>query len=732
MLYLRRYNVTLASGTAGSDLIRLSIRKTGSDTFATGSDWSPSAGDVKVSKDGGAQANIGTLPSYSNGSWEFTLTGTELSAKTIRVVISAAAIVPADFTVETFGNASAMYPTDYGDGVRLGMTALPNAAANATGGVYVIGGTGTTLAGTQTFNNTGTWTGNLTGSVGSVTGNVGGSVASVTGAISSVTGSVGSVAGNVGGNVVGSVGSIAAGGIATSSFATGATIPRVTLADTLTTYTGNTPQTGDAYARVAAVLPPGTIYVETTGNDSNAGTSPDKPVLTIAQAMTLVANGGTIKLGNGVWTENVLVAKAITIAGSPTPGGTVLKSPNVAGTHAIISSNSGEASCTFRDLTLDNNGFNNKTGINWVPSLTTYGNLLVVERVNIRCSGLADNSLNNQPFYFSPTATLGRIRIRDVYIKSNAGTMFFEDTFEVDVENLVCEGTFGLLINGDHGIGTFRNCSVKVNRDAAFPDDAVYGVQVVGDVLVFENLAISIVDATGSVDGVSSGFQPLSGAANSRYLLRGCNIASALFGGLSTLYDIDVKMGGTVYVDRATRYDSTKVGFVNTTQRDARFKYADELTPVTGKPSITTTVTTNIATAATQSTAAATAAAAAKVVTDKLNTGLVETSLGSGVYQYTAPALAKAPGGGSGGVAGPGADSCTMTITNTTTGFPSSNADVWISTDAAGDNVVAGTLSTNSQGKVTFLLDAGVTYYLWKEKLGEEPIIGQSFVAVPD
>lgn len=60
-----------------------------------------------------------------------------------------------------------------------------SAAANNIGT-----GTPVTLAATQTFNNTGTWTGNLTGSVGSVTG------------------AVGSVTGNVGGNVVGSVGSL--------------------------------------------------------------------------------------------------------------------------------------------------------------------------------------------------------------------------------------------------------------------------------------------------------------------------------------------------------------------------------------------------------------------------------------------------------------------------------------------------------------------------------------------
>lgn len=83
--------------------------------------------------------------------------------------------------------------------------------------------------------------------VASVTGNVGGNVS---GSVGSVSGAVGSVTGNVGGNITGSVGSVAASGITSASFATGATIPRVTLADTLTTYTSNTPQTGDCYAIV--------------------------------------------------------------------------------------------------------------------------------------------------------------------------------------------------------------------------------------------------------------------------------------------------------------------------------------------------------------------------------------------------------------------------------------------------------------------------------------------------
>ena len=94
------------------------------------------------------------------------------------------------------------------DSVRLGLTALPNAAAGAVGGLPTGNAsgqvtvatnndkTGYSLSGTQTFNVTGNITGNVTGSVGSVSGAVG--------------------------SVTGAVGSVASGGITAASIATGA------------------------------------------------------------------------------------------------------------------------------------------------------------------------------------------------------------------------------------------------------------------------------------------------------------------------------------------------------------------------------------------------------------------------------------------------------------------------------------------------------------------------------
>lgn len=68
-----------------------------------------------------------------------------------------------------------------------------------------------------------------------------------------LSGSVGSVTGSVGGNVTGSVGSISGVTFPTNFAALGIGADgHILTVDTLTTYTGNTPQTGDTYARIGA------------------------------------------------------------------------------------------------------------------------------------------------------------------------------------------------------------------------------------------------------------------------------------------------------------------------------------------------------------------------------------------------------------------------------------------------------------------------------------------------
>ena len=64
-----------------------------------------------------------------------------------------------------------------------------------------------------------------------------------------------------------------------------------------------------------------------------------------------------------------------------------------------------------------------------------------------------------------------------------------------------------------------------------------------------------------------------------------------------------------------------------------------------------------------------------------------------------------------------GSGAISHTITVNIDGNPAPSVDAWVTTDAAGTNVVAGTLVTDNAGQVTFQLDAG-SYYLWCQRSG--------------
>lgn len=115
MIFSRKYNTATAAATH----IRIPIIKRAAVDFAVGADWTPATGDVTVSEDGAAPVNIGTLPTalaMGNAAvWVFQLSAAELTCKQLVVSISDAATKTIEdqcFIVETFGNASAMYPAD--------------------------------------------------------------------------------------------------------------------------------------------------------------------------------------------------------------------------------------------------------------------------------------------------------------------------------------------------------------------------------------------------------------------------------------------------------------------------------------------------------------------------------------------------------------------------------------------------------------------------------------------
>jgi len=66
---------------------------------------------------------------------------------------------------------------------------------------------------------------------------------------------------------------------------------------------------------------------------------------------------------------------------------------------------------------------------------------------------------------------------------------------------------------------------------------------------------------------------------------------------------------------------------------------------------------------------------------------------------------------------GPGDTAVTYDLTYEDSGLPIPDVTVWVTTDEAGTNIVASG-TTNDAGQVTFYLDSGVTYYVWRAKAG--------------
>jgi hypothetical protein len=74
--------------------------------------------------------------------WDFSLTAAEMQAAQINVTVADAAAKAVEdqmFLLSTYGNAAARHKVNLNDSVRAGLTALPNANAEAAGGLYTRG-----------------------------------------------------------------------------------------------------------------------------------------------------------------------------------------------------------------------------------------------------------------------------------------------------------------------------------------------------------------------------------------------------------------------------------------------------------------------------------------------------------------------------------------------------------------------------------------------------------------
>lgn len=102
--------------------------------FAASGNWTPASGDVKVSKDGGDVANIGTLPTAVAGTgsklWRWTLSAAEMAARETVIQVDDAAVENQAFVLRTReARASGQLSSQSGAGA--GEVLIPDAAITA-------------------------------------------------------------------------------------------------------------------------------------------------------------------------------------------------------------------------------------------------------------------------------------------------------------------------------------------------------------------------------------------------------------------------------------------------------------------------------------------------------------------------------------------------------------------------------------------------------------------------
>lgn len=103
-------------------------------------DAADAGSDCSIMKDEGAEATCTNDFVDEGKGYSITLTSTEMqAARIVLYIVDSAAKVWLDkaIEIETYGNASAQHAFDLDDAVRGGMTALPNAAADAAGGLPI-------------------------------------------------------------------------------------------------------------------------------------------------------------------------------------------------------------------------------------------------------------------------------------------------------------------------------------------------------------------------------------------------------------------------------------------------------------------------------------------------------------------------------------------------------------------------------------------------------------------
>jgi len=156
----------------------INFRLYGTDGIDLKVDAAHATGDTKIMKDDAAEANTANGFVDEGQGYSIALTASEMEAARIVVYIvdqSTKAWLDTSFEIQTYGHASASILADFSDGVRMGLSALPNAAADAAGGLPISDAGGLDLDGLNAEimrlgYSDGIWYDNVNGTAGSTLG----------------------------------------------------------------------------------------------------------------------------------------------------------------------------------------------------------------------------------------------------------------------------------------------------------------------------------------------------------------------------------------------------------------------------------------------------------------------------------------------------------------------------------------------------------------------------------
>lgn len=232
------------------------------------------------SLEGGAQTSVaGTFTNLGNGQYSFNGAAGDFDGNQVGLFFTATGMLPVSYTIITTG-------ADVTDGVRLGLTSLPNAIPGASGGLPTTNGTkinqtvdltaGQSIASASLAAQAQTDVKSAMTSQGYTTTRAGyldtlnGLVAAIWNAATSGLTTAGSIGKKLADWVVG----------------------------TIDTYIGNTPQTGDAFASLATKIPTNLSFTGANVNaESKVTVAPtDMATATALNSVTTEVNGIAVKV----------------------------------------------------------------------------------------------------------------------------------------------------------------------------------------------------------------------------------------------------------------------------------------------------------------------------------------------------------------------------------------------------------------------------------------------------